>query len=539
MKQMNMWMSLAGVLAIAAVSGCTIEKALLEKGKMETSDGGVSVIKGAPAPAPAPKADKPAPAPAKPVTVAAPAMGSTTVYYPSGRAEGAVLRLDRMCPTEVTAGQAFEYEIKVTNVSPVALANVYVTETMPNAFKMTDSTPAMSRMEGTTAGVYNLDMLAAGESKTVKIRGSAPAAGQFASCATASYIIPACCTINVTSPSLKITKSAPAEVGMCDVIPVQIVVTNTGTGTAKNVMVRDQFPADMMTGEGKNVYEMNVGNLAGGESKTLNFNAKAAKVGSYSNTATVMADGNLKADSNTTTTAVKNCNLEITKTGPSTLYIGRDATYTITVKNSGNGVAKNATVVDAVPAGTTFQSATEGGAVAAGSVKWNLGDLAAGASKTMTVTLNSGSATEIRNSATVSSVCCQAASANAVTAVSGVPAIVIELVDSPDPIEVGGETTFTIVITNQGNKADSNVKAVFKLAPGLSFVSGSGDTAVTNAGDAITLGTVGTLAPKQTVRWTVRAKNNAANGDSRSTLSVTSDYFKKSIDEEESTNLVK
>jgi uncharacterized repeat protein (TIGR01451 family) len=524
---MNTWIPVIGLLAAAGLTGCTI------KG----SDGGVSVIKNEQVAQPAPKAaDKPAPKADKPM---APSMGATTVYYPAGRAEGAALRLDRMCPSEVTAGQPFEYEIKVTNVSPVALANVSVTETMPNAFKMTDSTPAVHHMVEGTAGVFNIGDLAAGESKSLKIRGSAPAAGSFASCATASYIIPACCTINVTSPALKITKSAPAEVGMCDNIPVQIVVTNSGTGTARNVMVRDALPAGLMTADGKNAYEMNVGNLAGGESKTLNFTAKASKTGTYSNTATASADGNMKADSNTTSTAVKNCNLEITKTGPATLYIGRDAVYTITVKNSGNGVAKNAMVEDAIPAGTTFKSATEGGTMAGGSVKWNLGDLAAGASKTMTVTLNSGTVTEIRNAATVTSQCCSAATANAVTAVAGVPAIVIELVDNPDPVEVNGETTFTIIVTNQGNKADANVKAVFKLASGLSFVSGSGDTAVTSAGDAITLGTVGTLAPKQTVRWTVKAKSTAANGDSRSTLSVTSDYFKKAITEEESTNLVK
>ncbi|MFT3686826.1 MAG: hypothetical protein QM783_18205 [Phycisphaerales bacterium] len=487
----------------------------------------------APAPAPAPKATpkaEPRPAPA-------PAAGSTTVYYPAGRAEGAALRLDRTCPSEVTAGQAFEYEIKVTNVSPVALTNVNVTETTPSGFRVTDTSVAGKPMG--SASNFDLGDLAPGESKSIKFHGTAPSAGQFASCATASYVIPACCTINVSSPALKITKTAPAEVNLCDVIPVQIVVTNSGTGTARNVSVRDQLPADMMTGDGKNVWEANVGDLAAGASKTLNFNAKASKIGSYNNTASASAEGNLKADSGATTTVVKNCNLEITKTGPSSLYIGRDATYTITVKNSGNGVARNTVVEDPIPAGTSFKSATEGGALAGNSVKWNLGDMAAGSSKTLSVTLNSGTVTEIRNSATVTSVCCSSATANAVTAVAGVPAIVIELVDNPDPIEVGGETTFSIVVTNQGNKADSNVKGVFKLAPGLAFVSGNGDTSVTAAGDTITLGTVGTLAPKQTVRWTVRAKNTAANGDSRSNLSITSDYFKKAIVEEESTNLVK
>lgn len=534
MKRMNQWMPVMSLLALAGLAGCSVNS-------MPTSTGGVSVIKGEPAPAPAPKmADKPAP---KAATTAAPApaaapMGSTTVYYPTGRAEGAVLRLDRMCPSEVTAGQPFEYEIKVTNVAPTALANVMVTETTASGFNMTDSTPAKARMEG-GAGVYDMGTLAAGESKSLKIRGSVATVGQFASCATASYVLPACCTINVTSPALKITKTAPAEVGLCDVIPVQIVVTNTGTGMAKNVVVSDQLPANLMTSDGKSAWEQNVGNLAGGESKTLNFNAKASKIGTYSNTASAAAEGNLKASSNTTSTAVKNCNLEITKTGPANLYIGRDATYTITVKNSGNGPARDTVVENVVPAGTTFKSATEGGQLVGGNVVWNFGEMAAGASKSMTVTFNSGTVSEIRSVANVRSVCCDKNSANVVTTVAGVPAIVVELIDNPDPIEVGGETVFTIIVTNQGNKADSNLKPVFTLASGLTFVAGSGDSSVTAAGQTVTLGDIAALAPKQTVRWTVRAKSNAANGDSRSNLSVTTDYFKKPIVEEESTNLVK
>jgi len=525
-------MPVAGLLAVAGLAACSVNP-------MPSSSGGVSVINARPAPAPAPapaapaKADTPAPAPAP-----APAMGSTTVYYPSGTAQCAVLRLERMCPSEVVAGQPFEYEIRVTNVSQVPLANVTVTETAGSNFTATDSAPAKTRTEN-GAGIYDLGNLQPAESRSLKVRGSVASVGQFASCATASYIIPACCTVNVVAPALKITKSAPAEVGLCETIPVQIVVTNNGTGVARNVMVRDALPANLATADGKNVFEANVGNLAAGESKTLNFNAKASKTGTYSNTATANAEGNLKADSNTTSTAVKNCNLEITKTGPSNLYIGRDAVYTITVKNSGDGVARGTVVDDPVPAGTTFKSASEGGALAGNSVRWNLGDLAPGASKTLSVTLNSGTVAEIRNVATVSSGCCTAATANAVTTVAGVPAIVVELVDNPDPIEVGGETTFTIVITNQGNKADSNVKPVFTLANGLAFVSGSGDSAVTANGNTITLGTVATLAPKQTVRWTVKAKNTAANGDSRSNLSVTTDYFKTPITEIESTNLVK
>ena len=469
-----------------------------------------------------------------------------TVFYPTGHEVGAAVRLDRYGPTEVTQGANFDYELRVTNVSPRNLSNVMVSEATASAFTFGSAVPnPTSNTPGSGAGagsllVFNLGDMATGETKTIKITGKAGTAAQIASCAAVSFTIPSCCVVNVTAPALKITKAAPAEVGLCDMIPIRLVVTNSGTGMARNVTVRDALPSGLMTADGKNVFEANIGSLGAGESRNVDFNAKTDKVGTYNNSATAAAEGGLNASSNTTTTVVKNCALAITKTvNAAQQFSGRNATWTITVTNNGDGVARNVSVSDSLN-NSTFVSATEGGRANGGGAMWSIGDLAPRQSKTLQLVTNSGGFMgTVTNTATASSSdrCCAAATATATIEYRSLPAIVIELVDDPDPVAVGEETTFTIKVRNQGFKADSNLKAVFTLANGMQFVSGGGASAVTASGQTITLGTIPSIGPKQEVAWTVRVRCTAANGDVRSKLSVTTDFFKNPIDEEESTNL--
>jgi uncharacterized repeat protein (TIGR01451 family) len=76
----------------------------------------------------------------------------------------------------------------------------------------------------------------------------------------------------------------------------------------------------------------------------------------------------------------------LTKSAPAILS-GTSLTFTLAYANTGTGVADSAVVTDAVPAGTTFVSATGGGTFAAGTVTWNLGNLKPTASGSVTFTV--------------------------------------------------------------------------------------------------------------------------------------------------------
>jgi len=65
---------------------------------------------------------------------------------------------------------------------------------------------------------------------------------------------------------------------------------------------------------------------------------------------------------------------------PDPVAAGGTITYTLAYANTGNTGATGVILSDAVPANTTFVSATVGGALSAGVVTWSIGALAAGGS---------------------------------------------------------------------------------------------------------------------------------------------------------------
>jgi uncharacterized repeat protein (TIGR01451 family) len=70
---------------------------------------------------------------------------------------------------------------------------------------------------------------------------------------------------------------------------------------------------------------------------------------------------------------------------------GARVTWDVTVSNTGTGPATGVSISDTLPPGTTFVSATNGGTLTGSEVTWAIGDVPAGASKTVQITLIVGS----------------------------------------------------------------------------------------------------------------------------------------------------
>jgi uncharacterized repeat protein (TIGR01451 family) len=451
-------------------------------------------------------APKPAPAPTRTETAPAPAPMATgnVLYIPTGERSSSGLMLEKRTPAEVTSGAEFEFQLVATNLTNVPLENVIVTDSFGPNFKMVGSEPA-GDMQGSTAR-WGLGTLPPKGTQTIRVRATATGS-QVSNCASASYSLAVCTTINVVQPALRLTKQAPAEVLICDNIPMRLTVTNAGTGVARNVHVRDTLPAGLTTTDGKTSVDLDAGTLAAGQSKDFTITTKASKTGTYNNKASAAADGNLTAESNQTTTAVYQPALSITCKAPNQVFIGREATFQFTVKSTGD-IACNPTVTMPIPAGSTFVSATEGGRASGSAVTWNLGSMSPNDSKTVEVTLRP-TGTSVGVSATATCTCATPASTNCSTNVVGIPAMLLDGTDNPDPIEVGKTTVYTLTVTNQGSANLTNVQLVCTMDEGdtMEYVSATGGTATVN-GKTISFPAIATLAPgaRQTYTITIRAK---------------------------------
>ncbi len=412
--------------------------------------------------------------------------------------------LEKRTPAEVTSGAEFEFQLIATNLTNVALENVIVTDTFSPNFKMVGADP-QGDTQGATAR-WALGALGPKASKTINVRASATGS-QVSNCASASYTLAVCTTINVVQPALRVTKQGPAEVLMCDNIPYRITVTNSGTGVARNVKVRDALPAGLETLDKKTSVELDAGTLTAGQSKDFAVTVKATKTGTYTNKVTAAADGNLTAESAVVSTIVRQPALSITCKAPNQVFLGREASFEFTVKNTGD-VGCNTTVTMPIPAGSTFVSATEGGAASPNGVTWNLGAFAAGASKVLNVTLRP-TGSSIGVTATASCTCATPATTSCTTNIVGVPGLMLNGSDDPDPIEIGKTVTYTLTVTNQGTINLTNVLLVCTMDDGdtMEYVSSTGATA-TVSGKTITFPSIATLAPgaKQTYTVVIRAK---------------------------------
>ncbi len=373
-----------------------------------------------------------------------------------------------------------------------------------------------------------------GAVKSARVSGSAGSPGKLTNCVTATYDLPACLAINVINPKLALVKTAPAEVLKCDPIPVKVTVTNTGSGPARNVKVLDSLPEGLVTMDGKRSLAYDVGTLGQGQSKTFNFQAKATRSGSFTNRAVASGQGGLNAEA-TTTTVVKQPVLAITKTGPAKRYLGRPITYEISVTNTGDGVAKNTVLEDPIPAGARSLKASGGGQPVGNKMVWNLGDMQPGASRKVTLTVTGTALGTIRNVAAAKAYCADAVSATASTLVAGIPAILLEVVDNPDPVEVGSETTYTITVTNQGSAVGTNIVVGVRLEDQAQYVSSNGPTRAAVAGQTITFAPLPSLAAKTKATWTMRVKA-VGTGDIRYHVAMNSDQIERDVQETEATH---
>ncbi|MHA2065503.1 MAG: FG-GAP-like repeat-containing protein, partial [Candidatus Thorarchaeota archaeon] len=209
---------------------------------------------------------------------------------------------------------------------------------------------------------------------------------------------------DVENPAIDIRKQEEGldsrTINRGDDVTFEITVTNTGDVDLTNVIVSDVvIPA----------CENLIGDLAVGDSFTYTCTAINVQE-SFTNIATV--DG--ESSSGTPVTdedpsaieVIPEADLSITKSDDiDPVVAGDNLTYTIGVNNNGPEEAQNVIVSDILPAGVTFVYTTGCANDPNGVPSCDLGTIANGgsASYTVTVTVDSGTAGTIINSASVSS----------------------------------------------------------------------------------------------------------------------------------------
>ena len=290
---------------------------------------------------------------------------------------------------------------------------------------------------------------------------------------------------------LAVTKTAsPSPVASGAEITYTITMVNTGGSKVNSVVMTDQLngvggigtpPQLALTSTLGSCTQSSlkvtcaIGSIAGGGSATVTIRGivTAANGTTLNNNASVTGTKSAQnfTTSATVQTLVQNNNpspladLSISKTGPSSVVQTAPLTYVLTVNNSGTANATNIRVVDTLPAGVGFVSATGTSLFACTSagtpvtVTCNGGAVNQGSNATITINATAPPTTgSIANTAVVDPNNTVAesnelnnTSATVSTSVTSAPApqgLTITKTDSPDPVVPGATLSYTIIVKN-------------------------------------------------------------------------------------------
>ena len=266
-------------------------------------------------------------------------------------------------------------------------------------------------------------------------------------------------------PQLRIDKSAPERATVGQPLIYHILLRNTGSSAATEVVVEDRIPdGSRLTGtipraeliEGKLIWRFS--ELEPQAEKKISVRVIPVSEGELGSITTV----NFKAEvaTQTTITAPK---LRFQLQGPSEVKVGETVTYRYTVHNDGSGVARNVMIRNVIPQGLQHPGGAD--------LEYELGNLPSGARREVMLNLVAAAPGDLVNQAIVT-----ADGGINTTADSAVSVIGSQLVvrrRGPLRRYIGRAAEFQNVITNESNREAVNAVVIEHIPAGMRFVEAS------------------------------------------------------------------
>ena len=441
-----------------------------------------------------------------------------------------IVGLSIIAPEAVNEGETFLTKLQLKTTERSA-ALVTARMRVPDGMQYVKSEPKAKKSGNLLSWSY--PVMDAKDTKAIKVWLKAANKGTYSPCASIQAYPRVCVAIKVNKPKISITKTGPEVAALGEKVTFKILVKNEGDGVAKDVVVVDTIPAGLTHESGKKQLTYKLGDMKPKSAKSISLTLKAAKRGRHVNVASVDTSNAGKAKDDAPV-VVKLEDFEITKTGMKKQYLGKKAGYVIAVKNTGD-TTLNLKVEDNAPSATTIVSAQNAAATTSTKATWNIPALAPGATESYKVVLTSHTPGVHKNCATVYS---KSASKKACqdTLWEGFAALLFEVIDTEDPLQIGEKTTYIIRVTNQGTKEDKNITVTAAFPKEIKPLAVSGSSKGKVVGQKVTFEPYKILPAKQSITLKIESQG-AAIGDGRTKFNLTSDLIKKPVVEEESTHV--
>ncbi|MFN8618537.1 MAG: CARDB domain-containing protein [Dehalococcoidia bacterium] len=395
-------------------------------------------------------------------------------------------------PTTVSAGDQIGFTITATNSGAGIAHGFALTDNLPANVSWSIS-PANPNC-AISAGVLKCpasgttDLAANGGSISVHIVGTTTPAA----CGTVSNTVSAVVSnqanaipsvtaqVTVNCPDLVVLKTADnGTINAGDTAAFTIVVTNNGTGTAKNVTLTDLLPSGVTWSEDSANCTILSGsldcdwpNIAAGGTRTVHVTGPTAKAncGLLRNSVVVGASNEANTGNNSSRAdiAVNCAEISVLKTPDATPVNATDGVgFTITATNNGTGSAYGVTITDSLPSasGLTWTESPDNGdcTISSSTLTCTFGTLASGASKSVHISSPTTVATcgTLNNTAAVATTN-DGSGQSATSIVVNCPNVTVSKTKAPgqaDPVSAGDTISFQIQVTVSGAGTAYNVTA--------------------------------------------------------------------------------
>ena len=433
-------------------------------------------------------------------------------------------------PEIVNEGETFANTIKVTARDSVAW--VVIRMMIPDGLEYVKSEP-----EATPNGnilTWKYPSMDANETRAVTVHLKPVKQGSYKPCVSVEAVPQFCYVVKVVKPKITITKTGPAQAMLNEIVNYTVVVKNEGDGMAKDVIVHDTIPEGLAHESGKTKLELKLGNLGPQQEKVLTIPLKAVARGEHCNQAQVVT-ANAGESKDEACTLVQIEDFTVEKTGMEEQYLNKNADYTITVKNVGDTTLNSVRVTDTAAPETKVVEAPGAVAVTSTTASWVIDTLKPGAEESFELLLTSHTPGTHRNAVSVNANG-KVKSDDTDTLWKGRGAVLLEVIDTDDPLQDEEETTYIIRVTNQGTAEDTNIEIWAEFPREIVPISASGEVGGNVDGAKVVFEPYDILQPKQSITYKILAKGKEP-GDGRIKVYLKTDLLETPVVEEESTHV--
>ena len=359
-------------------------------------------------------------------------------------------------------GDSIDYTITVNNIGKADAKNVVVVDHLAKGLKYISSSDNGVYDAATHTVTWVID-IAADSSFDLTVTAVAEAYGVLTNIVSVGD---KSASVDVNVPEIIPDKTADIEnPNFGDNVTYTVTVTNGGNADAKAVVVHDVLGKGLkfVSATGEYTFDESTNtvtwivDVAAGKTETFNVVATVIKYGNVTNSLVV---GNKTFSKNVTVPEITP-DKTVDNENPN---FGDTVTYTVTVKNEGDGNAADVVIVDTLGKGLEYISSTGNYDNKTNTITWKV-NLASGETKTFTVVAKIVGYTDVTNEVTVGN-------KTAIVNVDIPEIIPTKDVNNTTP-NFGDTVEYTVTVNNNANTAAKQVVIVDTLGKGLKFINAS------------------------------------------------------------------